>query len=252
MRRLLGAMVAALVLVAAGGSARAEGDKDVNAVLDKAIKALGGEEKLRSAKVLQWSGKGKLILAGNESDFTSSTTVQGLNHFRQDFEGEFGGNKVSGVTVLAGDKGWRKFGDMTMEMDKDAVLNQKRAVYLQVIPVTILPLKEKGFKVTRAGEEQVGGKPAVALKVTPDVGKHFMIYLDKESGLPVKLVAVVVGFMGEEYTQETTFADYKDFGGIKKAVRVENKRDGEKFLISEFNEFKVLDKVDPKTFSEPQ
>jgi DNA invertase Pin-like site-specific DNA recombinase len=53
-------------------------------------------------------------------------------------------------------------------------------------------------------------------------------------------------------TQETTFANYKEFGGIKKATKIENKRDGEKFLEQEITEFKVLDKVDPKTFDEPK
>ena len=85
---------------------------------------------------------------------------------------------------------------------------------------------------------------------TPD-GKEFTLYFDKESGLPVKLVAKVVGFGGEEFTQETTYKDYKDFDGIKKATKVDSKRDGEDFTKSEVTEFKVLEKVDPKAFSEP-
>jgi hypothetical protein len=62
----------------------------------------------------------------------------------------------------------------------------------------------------------------------------------------------VIGFQGQEYTQETTFADYKDFDGIKKATKVEVKRDGEKFQEMEVTEFKVLDKVDPDAFAEPK
>jgi hypothetical protein len=68
----------------------------------------------------------------------------------------------------------------------------------------------------------------------------------------VKLVARVVGFQGQEYTQETTFADYKDFGGMKKATKLVSKRDGEKFRDEQITEFQILDKVDPKTFSEPE
>ena len=80
------------------------------------------------------------------------------------------------VVVLAGDKGWRQFGDNKMEMDQDGLANQKRAVYLQVIPATLLPLREKGFKLAPAGEEQVAGKPAVGLKVTPPDGKDFTLF----------------------------------------------------------------------------
>ena len=39
---------------------------------------------------------------------------------------------------------------------------------------------------------------------------------------------------------------------IKKAARVDNKRDGEKFLDSTVSEFKALDKVDDKAFTQPQ
>ena len=155
------------------------------------------------------------------------------------------------MVVLNGNKGWRKFGDETMEMDEDALANEKRRIYLQVIPIKLVVLKEKGFKLEAADEQKVGDKPAVGIKVTGPDGKDFTIYFDKESGLPVRLVAKVVGFDGEEYTQETTYKDYKDFDGIKKATKFESKRDGEDFIKSEITEFKVLDKVDAKTFSEP-
>jgi len=62
----------------------------------------------------------------------------------------------------------------------------------------------------------------------------------------------VIGFNGEEYLQDSTFSDYKDFGGIKKATKVSIKRDGEGFLEGEVTEFKVLDKVPADTFAEPK
>jgi hypothetical protein len=252
MRRFLGAVVVTALILSAGGRARAEDAKDTKAILDKAIKALGGEEKLGKVKAATWKSKGTITFGDNENAFTSEATLQGLDHLRQSFEGEFGGNKIMGVTVLAGDKGWRKFGDMGGEMDKDALANEKRSVYLQVIPMTIVPLKEKDFKVEAAAEEKVDGKPAVGLKITGPDKKDFTLYFDKESGLPVKMVVPkVTGFMGEEFTQETTFSDYKDFQGIKKATKVVNKRDGKDFLKVEITDFKVLDKVDPKTFNEP-
>jgi hypothetical protein len=58
--------------------------------------------------------------------------------------------------------------------------------------------------------------------------------------------------MGEEFTQETTLSGYKYFGGIKKATKIENKRDGQSFIKIELTEFKVLDKVDDKTFTQPE
>jgi hypothetical protein len=107
-------------------------------------------------------------------------------------------------------------------------------------------------KVETAADETIKGKPAATLKVTGPDGKDFTLYFDKESGLPVRLVAKVAGWMGEEYVQESTFSDYKDFGGFKKASKVSVKRDGEDFLQAEVTDFKVLDKVPAETFAEPK
>jgi hypothetical protein len=251
MKQLSGVVLAATLLAVLAGQAQAD-DKQVKAVLDKAIKALGGEEKLGTDKAFTWKTKGKITLGENESQFTSKATAQGVDRYHANFEGEFGGNKIMAVTVINADKGWRKFNDMTQEMGKDALANEKRNVALLLVPMTIVPLKGKGFKVKEAGEEKVGGKPAVVLEVTGPDKKTFKLSFDKESGLPVKLVAKVIGFMGEEFTQEVTYTGYKDFGGIKKATKMETKRDGEKFVTAEISDFKAVDKLDAKTFEEPK
>jgi hypothetical protein len=137
------------------------------------------------------------------------------------------------------------------ELEGDGLANEKRNLYLQVIPTTLVALKDKGFKYEAAGEEKVGDKPAVILKVTGPDGKDFKLFFDKESGLPVRLTATVV-FRDQESELETNFADYKDFDGIKKATKLDVKRNGETFQNAEVTEFKVLEKVDPETFTEPK
>jgi hypothetical protein len=248
MKRFLGA---ALVAMLVSGQARAD-EQDAKAILDKAIKALGGEEKLRKAETATWKSKGTITFNDNKNEFTSRATMKDLDHYRGEFDGEFNGNAVKGITVINGAKAWRKFGDMGTELEGDDLANTKRTVYLQVVPMTLIPLKGDGFKVETAGEEKVGDAPAVVLKVTPKDGKDFKLSFDKESGLPVKLVAQVVGFGGQEFTQETTYSGYKEFDGIKRATKTQSKRDGEPFIDVELTEFKILDTVEPNAFADPQ
>src|SRR5690348_929147 len=99
----------AVVFYIAASVAVAHAD-DSTAVIDKAIKAMGGEEALVKAKAATWKTKGTITFMGMDNEVTSTFTMQGLDHFRQEFEGEFGGNKVKGITVLNGEKGFRKFG----------------------------------------------------------------------------------------------------------------------------------------------
>ena len=251
MKRFLGAWLAAVLFTGQGTPLRAD-DKDATAVLDKAIAALGGEEKLAKAGTATWKAKGTITFNDSENPIKTRTTIQGIDRHRAEFEGDFNGNEVKGVTVLDGDKGWRKFGDDSQELDGEALATEKRRAYLQAAPATILPLKGKGFKVETAPEEKVDGKPAAVIKATGPDGKTFTLCFDKESGLPVKMTATVRGWQGEDFTQETTMSDYKDFGGIKRATKTESKRDGNPFVKLDITEFKVEDKLDPDTFAEPK
>jgi hypothetical protein len=235
-----------------GVQARAEGSKDAGAVVDKAIKAMGGAEKLGALKAATWKSKGVIAFGGDDNKFSSETTVKGHDHFRNDFTGDFGGMEIKGSSILAGDKGWRKFNDMVTEMDKDAVTNEKHNVYLQLVPLTLLPLKSSHFKLGAVSEEKIDNKPATTVKVTGPDGKDFTISFDNESGLPVRLVGNVTGFQGDDAPQEFNMGGYKDFDGIKKATKINIKRSGEKFMTMEVSDFKVLSDVDAKTFAEPK
>jgi hypothetical protein len=248
---IVGFSLAALLLVVTG-AARTEEGGDAKAVIAKAIKAVGGEEKIAKAlKGFSLKEKGTLSIMGSDNPISIEVTAAGLDKYRSKFKGEFGGMEIEGVTVLSGDKGTRSFAGMDMEMDKEGIASEKRNIYLAVIASLVLPLNEKGFKSEAAGEEKVDGKAAVVLKVTGPDGKDSKLYFDKETGLPVRQVAKVMNFMMQEVTQESTYSNFKDMGGIKHAGKAIIKHDGEKLMELEITEFKILDKVDTKVFEKP-
>jgi hypothetical protein len=251
MKRLLGTLVASVLLSGPGQAARAD-DADATPILDKAIAALGGEAKLAKASSATWKGSGTITFGENETPIKTQTTVEGIDRQRGEFEFEANGMTIKGVTVLNGGKAWRKFGEDAQELDDEMLATAKQSAYLQVIPSTILPLKTKGFKVQSAPDEKVGDKPAAVVKATGPDGKPFTLFFDKETGLPLKLTATVKGFQGEDFKQETTFDAYKDFGGLKRASKVASTRDGNPFIKMEYTDFKVIEKPDADTFAEPK
>ena len=171
------------------------------------------------------------------------------------FEGQFGGNAVKGTTLLAGDTVPVSAITAPWDSDKAGVASQKQnnVTFRKANSITILPLKDKAYTLVGiAVEETVEGKLQVGIKVTPPTAKSSRSISTKISGLPVRLVAKVAGFNGMEFTQETTFSDYKEMAGITKATRIVSKRGiSQKFIDSQITEFKVLDTVDPKTFTDP-
>jgi hypothetical protein len=249
MTRNLGILVATAWLSISGLSLADE--KDATPILDKAIAALGGEAKLAKAASFTSKGAGTINIGDNDAPIKFNSTVDGLDRMRSEIEFDFNGMPIKGLTVLNGKKAWRKFGQGSEPLDDDQVESTRHSAYLQAIAATILPLKSKGFQVEAAADGKVEGKPAAVVTGKGPDGKAFTLFLDKETGLPLKLRALVRGFMGEEAEQETTFADYKDFDGVKRATKIESTRDGNPFLKMQYTEFKIVEKHDPSTFAEP-
>ena len=242
MRRTLRAALAIVPFVAACMPARGE-DPKATVILDKAIAALGGEEKLARITAFTWVGTVTFHGPGGEQNHDVEFTANGLDHLRR----KWGSN----LMVVAGDKAWQKRGERARELMADAVAREKRNIYLQVIPVTLVPLKGKDYKCEAAGEEKVGEKPAAFVKVTAPDGKDFTLCFDKETGLPVKEVTLLELPGGQEVKIETTFADYKEFGGIKKATKIKSSGFGGG-VSQEISDFKVLEKVPEDAFTEPK
>jgi hypothetical protein len=252
MKWFLGAVLATMFVLGLGGRAKTADDKDVNAILDKAIKALGGEDKLTNIEAASWKGKGKMIVGDNqEHEFASQTTVQGFDRFRSELEVEaVFGRQLRMLTVLNGDKVWLSVGGMAI-MPDHALAALKRSAYMNLIPATVVALKAPGFKLLAAGEEQVEGEPAFVIKVTCPDGSDMAISFNKNSGRPVKVAGKVFALDGRENMQETIYGNYKDFGGILVATKQEVKIDGKPYRKQELTEFKILDKVESSTFSGP-
>ena len=59
---------------------------------------------------------------GNENEFTSEMTFNGLEQYRR----EFGNDQFNGVVILDRNKGWRKFGDNSGELEGDSSPTKKR------------------------------------------------------------------------------------------------------------------------------
>jgi hypothetical protein len=251
MRSIL--LAAALgVGLAVAGLLRADERADAEALLDKGIKALGGEANLTKFKAATWKGKGKIHLGDETDDFSGEWALQAPDQFRLVLELTGKQGTVKQVRVLSGDKGWIKIDDMeTNDMPRETLAEEKKAMHAHWV-ATLVPLKDKLLKLGPLPEGKVGDRPAVGVKVTGPDGREFRLFLDKESGLPLKSEWQVKDpRSGKEITQEVTYADYKDVDGIKRAMKLTVQRDGKPFAEQEISDFKPLEKLDDKTFAKP-
>src|SRR6266404_2493348 len=75
MRNIVCGTVGLGLLLTVGLRLQADEQAEAKRIIDKAIKAMGGEEKLAKYKAITSKGKGKINVMGNEIEFTFDAAV---------------------------------------------------------------------------------------------------------------------------------------------------------------------------------
>jgi len=232
-----------LALVAAA-PARADDATEARAIIDKAVKAVGDEAKLASAKAYTQKISGKFHGPAGVIAFTGEWAVSLPDQLRQAIESQSDGITFRTVRVIAGDKGWLRVNDTLVELDKDALAGEHAQMYAAWV-ASLLPLKEKDFVLTKVGES-----PTVGVKVTHKEHGAVTLFFDAEKGWLVRAEFRVKVANGEA-TQEVVYDDYQDVDGLKRPRKITVRRDGKVLVEAEVSDFKPLDKPDPKLFEKP-
>lgn len=252
MRRIV-CLAAALAFVVWAGAARADQPPDMKALIDKAIKAAGGEAKLAKFQAGTYQAKGKFYGMGEGIDFTGSWAFMYPDKFRFRIESGAGDQKFTFVRVLNGNKLWMKMGDNTEEItDKAQIAEAKEQMYTERVGL-LFPLKEKGYGLKPLGEVTIDGKSAIGVCVSHKGHRDLNLFFDKDKGLLVKMEAVVKDDMApdKEFKQETFFSGYKEVNGLQLAMNVVINRDGKKYVDSKVTEFKVKENLPDSLFTKP-
>jgi hypothetical protein len=254
MRTTVGLAAVAAALGLAAGAARAGDQAELRALIDKAIQAAGGEEKLAKYAGVTFKAKGKFYGQGEGIDYTGEWAMQLPRQERVRIDAEANGMTFTFILVVNGSKMWKQLGGKTEEVkDKAELTEQKEALYANWL-AHLVPLKGKEFKLAPLGEVKVDGKPAVGIKVSHKGHRDVSLFFDKAKGLLVKSETVVKDVMGggdQELTQETFYSNYKAVSGVQQPWRVIIKRDGKRYIESEVTEMELKEKLDDAVFAEP-
>lgn len=232
-----------LLLVPAVAS-RAD-DKDCRAIVDKAIKAVGGEQQLAKYRAQTWKETGTYYGEGAGQPFVGKYAIQYPDQFRMEIENVF-------VIVLNGNKGWIAMGGNTQEMTKEQLTQQKESIYAGWV-AQLLPLTEqKGFQLSSLGESKIGDRAVVGIKVLHKGHNDVQLYFDKGTGLLRGCTYHYKDWMTGKDTEMTlTYDAYKEFSGIKEPTKVELKRDGKQFVEAQLEDVKPVEKLDASVFAKP-
>jgi hypothetical protein len=253
MKRLVlatGALGALLVLAAFGRSGE---DKDLRAIIDKAIAAHGGEANLARFPARTLKGTGKYYGMGEAIEYN----VEIASHdqkFRFGMDLKVMNFDLKVVVVVNGKKGWEKVNDDVKEIAADELAEHKEQIHSEAV-VSLLPLKkDKSYQLSLIGEVKVGDQPAVGVRVTKKGHRDVSLYFDKAKGHLVKseyLIKDIKGGGDKEMLQTNLYYDYKEFQGTRHPTRLITERDGKKFSDTQLTELQLLEELDNSTFDQP-
>jgi len=238
-----------LCLALAGGLTLAQEDES-RALIDKAIKAHGGEKALAKTKAGESKGKGTIHLMGG-IEFTADNYAQMPDKFKSVMRLTVMNMNITVTQGFDGKKLWIQVNDKTMDLDDKLVDTVKEALYAEHL-ATLVPLKDKGVKLSPLGETKVEGRAAVGVQASSKGHKDVNLFFDKTTNMLLKLELRTVDPMsGQEVTQEKIYLEYKDVDGAKTPSKLLVHQDGKKFLEMEISDIKVVDRLDDSIFAKP-
>lgn len=253
MRKTSCVLMAAALALTATWTARADEKADARAIIDKAIKAMGGVVKLAEKKAQTFKFKGKSYAQGEGQEFTGDWAIQPPDKVRFQINLDINGMKITFTQVFNGKEGWTKINDQTVDFDKDAVEEAKEQLYSAAVESLVPLVKEKGFELSVVGDVKVHDQPAVEVLVASKGHRDIHLCFDKKTNMLVKVQQTVKDENqgGKEVSQETFHSDFKDFGGVQRPVKVVIKRDGKDYVDGEASDYETIDKLDDSVFAKP-
>ena len=220
----------------------------VRKIVAKAIKAHGGADKLKKFKASVSKSKGKFYGLGEAIEYTQEMSIQLPDRSRIDIDA----TNFKFKQVLNGDKGWQKSNGDTMEMTKEKVAEGQENMHATLV-AHLAVLTDKSYELSALGDLKVGDRMAVGVRVEHKGHRDVSLFFDKENGLLLKSELRGKDTMNEdkEFTSETVFSDYKKVEGVMVAHKIDIKRDGKQYVVSEVSEVKLSEKLDDSVFAKP-
>jgi hypothetical protein len=250
MRRLVGVWCVAALL--GGGAARGDEEAEARAVLDRAIAAHGGAQKLARYTAATMKIRGRLHNGlGAACDFTG-VTAAAPRKLRVEVYLTVPGRDLKTVQVLNGGEGWMARNDQVRPLSKEELDEEREHLYAGVVS-HLVALRDKRYRLAWVGEGGVYGREAVALRVSRKGRRDVTLSFDKATGLLLRTECVVKDLEsgGRELVVETLYDDYRPVDGVQVAHRFTIRRDGRLYVQSEAVEVKVAERLDDRLFARP-
>ncbi len=232
---------------------RADEQAEARKLIDRAIRAAGGREKLSKLQALTWKNKGTVKVNETDIPFSGEASLQGDDRYSWSVEVTLEGQVRRGVLAIKGTRGWLRAEDQPAQDMPAELFSFLRPLFLAgSLPHHLAGLQGRAWKLSPLGELAVNDRPALGVKAAREDLPEMDLFFDKETLLPVRC-SVRVKNLGDkqEGTYDFLFSDYQDAEGTRQPARMALQIDGKTVLEMELSDFKPRESLDGSLFDKP-
>jgi hypothetical protein len=172
------------VCVALGWSVPLHAADDPKALIEKAVKAMGGAETLAQCSATHTRYTGHVVLGTtNKMNFKGESFDQRAGASRMHFVLDMPDNKTEMILVNNGDKSWQSMNGSVSDATAYNKEYQDQAAYQDRVTRLVSLLRDKEFTLTALGESKVEDRAVLGVKVACKGKPDFSLFFDKETGL---------------------------------------------------------------------
>jgi hypothetical protein len=224
---------------------RADDNAEARAIIEKAIRSVGGGERLARYRGQMWKEKATYFGGDTIQQYEATYAARWPDKLRVGIQQEF-------TLVIDGATGWERSEGQARALSSQEWEEHKEGTYT-VWVMSLLPLRDESFGLKVSGETNVSDRPAIAVAVSRNAHSDLTLYFDKDTGLLVRCdTCFTEAKTGKKINQETTFSRYKDeeASGIRSPTHASIKRNGKRFVEADL-EFKHVQTLDDSIFAKP-
>lgn len=207
MRRLLPLYFVAVSLVPTGAALAQDGPRGI---VEKAIQAVGGAERLAQAPATRTRIKGKIV-SGVDANLIGDQWAQPPDALKTALELEVGGLKMRLTQAVRGDSAWIDEDGRLQEIDAGTLADMKQSAYHNSVTSLLPLLHDKAFTLAPAERGTVDGRATVGVKVSSPGKPDTLLHFDTETGLLLRSeYRAKKEAAGKEITTAYTYGDYRE------------------------------------------
>jgi hypothetical protein len=247
MIKALGIFLVLLLLATTGSSE----PRDSSAIVDRAIAARGGLERLQKLRRLEIAYAGTIRWSGREVRFQSTVWQDGPDRIRASYVIQTPERPLQATQILSGAAGWRIHADGTVavmsQMEVQAFRDESHPGWL----ACLFPLKAADVSLSVLPDQEVDGTPCAVLKVTVKDRPTVELYFDRSTWLLVRWVCVLRGPHVGTLQEDVRLDRYAERSGLMFPTRMASFRDRNLFMEAHLEHVRLLEEVDARLFDKP-